>query len=298
MKELLTAAGKQVPLVGLGTFPLQGRELAQIVTQAVEIGYRIFDTSDDYRGETGIGMACRTLLDSHFIKREEMFLQTKISRNGSYKDEPLFAVYFNKYSNFMKRHSVKEVVKEKVGISLRELKTDYLDSLLIHLPYTDYYEEIWEVMVELKKQGVVRYIGVSNFHIEHIEKLKKGGVTPDINQIYISPIGSKQEMVDYAKASGIQLMSYSPLLDIPRGRIDATLLKPIMNKYNKSLAQIILRWNIERGVIPLPKTKNKERLKENIDVFDFFLTEEEVNTISSLNKNYQYLIESKMCPGI
>lgn len=298
MNKLKNANGVVIPYIGLGTFPLQGQMLAEIVKCAVKLGYRIIDTADDYRGETGIGEAIKDMELEGICKREDLFIQTKISDNASHADEPLAGLFFNNYSHFMKRHSVDEIVREKVDNSLRELKTEYIDSLLIHLPYPNYYEDIWETMIDIQKEGKIRYIGVSNFHERHIETLKKHGVIPAINEIYISPIGTKEEQIEYNHNNDIQLMTYSPLKDLAHNRINISVLQPIMDKYQKSLAQVILRWNIDRGCIPLPMTKSPKRLEENINVFDFSFTDKEVETISSLNMDYQYLTESKICPGL
>ena len=154
-------------------------------------------------------------------------------------------------------------------------------------------------MINLKEEGVVRYIGVSNFHERHIDKLiAETGVTPDINEVYVSPIGIKQCLVEYCNNRQILVMPYSPLMDVAYGKISTEKLLPIMDKYKKSLAQVVLRWNLERGCFPLPKTKNPKRLEENFNVFDFSLTPEEVEIISSLNYDNQYLVESKICPGL
>lgn len=296
MGKITTLSGDTLGPTGLGTYPFQGKEMCRLIEEAVADGYRLFDTSDDYRGETGIGMALSRLVKAGKIKREEVFLQTKISSDGSYRDEPLAGMYFNRNSPFMQRHSAEEIVREKVSISLREMKTEYLDSLLIHLPYPDYYNDIYETMVQLKKEGKVRYIGVSNFHPRHMDSLSQ---KPDINQIYISPIGTKEYQLDYARENGIVLMIYSPLMDVAAGRIKAKgAMLDIMHKYRKTLAQVVLRWNVDRGCIPLPRTKNPNRLKENISISDFQLTDEEVQVISSMNYDYQYMAESTMCPGI
>ena len=114
----------------------------------------------------------------------------------------------------------------------------------------------------------------------------------------MSPIGIKQDIVDYCNKHNILVMPYSPLMDVAHGKIPTEKLQPIMSKYKKSLAQIVLRWNVERGCLPLPKTKNPIRLAENFNIFDFSLTEDEVKLISSLNIDNQYLVESKMCPGL
>lgn len=294
-KGITTLSGQPLSLVGLGTFPLQGEAIANNVETAYSLGYNLIDTADDYRGETGIGIAVKR----GTFKREDIFLQTKISNNTAYADEPLAGKFFNTYSRFMSRHSVDEVVREKVATSLRELDTDYLDSVLIHYPYPDYFNDIWQVLINLKKEGVIRYIGCSNFHIRHIKSIyQSSGIMPDINEIYISPIGTKEEDVDYAIKNGIQLMTYSPLMDISRNRIPVEYFSELEKKYNKSLAQIILRWNVDRGCIPLAKSNNSSRLAENISISDFFLSKEEVSYISLLNRDFQILPESRICPGI
>jgi len=299
MISLKNRAGTDIPFVGLGTFPFQGRVMADMVKAAVKIGYRLFDTADDYRGETGIGLAIRELQSEGICNREDLFIQTKISDNNAHADEPLVGVYFNSNNLFMQRHNVEEIVREKVNTSLRELNTNYLDSLLIHYPYPNYMVEIWETMIKLRDEGVVRYIGVSNFHERHIEHLKKEtGIGPQINECYASPIGVKQSLVDFCNDNNCLFATYSPLMDLSSNKIDTDKLNDICKRYKKSAAQIILRWNIERGCLPLPKTKNLKRLEENFNVFDFSLTKLEVDTISQMNYDYQYLVESKICPGL
>ncbi len=298
VKLLKTVSNVTVPPVGLGTFPFQGRKMADIVKTALKNGYRLIDTSDDYRGEHGLGIAIEELHELG-LQREDIFIQTKITDNDSYLDEPLSGLYFNKNSSFMKKHTVEEIVREKVCDSLFEMKTDYLDSLLIHQPYPEYIEEIWNVFISLKKEGIVRYIGVSNFYARHLEQLLGFEEFPEINQIYMSPIGTRQDDVDYCNSHDVLLMTYSPLIDIRTGRIpkSAAIFRDLQNKYNKSLSQIILRWNIDRGSIPMARSSNESRQKENIDILDFSLTNEEIDCISSMNMNYQYLPTSRICPG-
>lgn len=298
MKALRTASNAIVPPVGLGTYPFQGKEIEEIVIRSLEIGYRLIDTSDDYRGEPGIGTAIDELKELG-LKRDDIFLQTKITDDDSYADEILTGMYFNKNSKIMQRHSVEEIVRNKVEKSLYDMHTDYLDSLLIHQPYPDYMVDIWKVLIKLKEERVVRYIGVSNFRERHMEKLiSSTGVCPEINECYASPIGTKQSLVDYCNLHNCLFITYSPLNDVAHNLIPVSDIQPIMDKYQKSLAQIILRWNIERGCLPLPKTKNPKRLVENFNVFDFSLTKDEVETISSMNYDYQYLVESKICAGL
>jgi diketogulonate reductase-like aldo/keto reductase len=294
---LTTVSGGQVPAVGLGTYPLQGRQMANVLIEAVKIGYRLIDTSDDYHGETGIGMGCSELFDKTGLRREDIFLQTKISQDNSYYDEPLDGIWFNPHSYFQQKHTVKEVVRDKVKTSLRELKTDYLDSILIHYPFPGYYEEVWNELVELQKEGVVRYIGVSNFFPKHIEQLKNSNVMPAINELFFSPLCTRNDMLAYFKEHDIQPIVYSSLLGV-RGKIPEAIINPMMAKYNKTFSQIILRWHIDRGCIPLAKSKTPSRLKENFDVFDFHLDEDEINALAALNIDQVILPESQYCPGL
>ena len=294
MYKFKTASGVDVPMIGLGTFPFQGEIMASVLKSAYRIGYRLIDTADDYRGESGIGLA----ISSGVFDRKDIFIQTKISNDTAFADEPLAGCFFTRYSSFMKRHSVSEIVREKVYNSLAEMKTDYLDSLLIHYPYYGYYEDIWAEMIRMRDEGLVRFIGVSNFRERHIEKLKAVGSIPDINELYISPIGTKNELINYCKINEICPMTYSPLMDIAKGRITEPDVCDLMKKYDKTLSQIILRWNVDRGCLPLAKSKNTMRLEENFNIFDFKLESEEVESINKLNQNYQILTESKICPGV
>lgn len=298
MQTLKTANGHDVPMVGFGTFPLQGNQMTSMIIESLKVGFRLIDTADDYRGETGIGGAIKNIKDLTGLDRKDIFIQTKISQDNAHGDEPLEGIWFNNYSKYQKRHTVEEVVREKVSISLRELQTDYIDSLLIHYPFPGFFEEIWEIMMKLQKEGVVRYIGVSNFHISHMKVLASLGKMPDINEIYVSPIGIKTEDFNFAEMNNVQLMTYSPLMDMAARRIDTSTLEPIAEKYGKTIAQVLLRWNIDRGSIPLPKTRNPKRLADNFNVFDFCLTREEIELINSLNYDNQMLVESKQCPGL
>lgn len=298
MKTLMTLNGTAVPLVGLGTFPLQGRQMADTLIEAVRIGYRLVDTSDDYRGETGIGIGCRELFDKTGLRREDIFIQTKISQDNSYLYEPLNGIWFNTDSIFQKRHSVKEIVRDKVRISLRELSTDYIDSLLIHYPFPGFFEEVWNELIELQREGVVRYIGVSNFFPRHIEKLEKSGVIPDINELFFSPKCTRNDMLEYFKEKAIIPICFSSLSGV-KGQIPQNVIGPIMERHQKSFSQIILRWHIDRGCIPLAKSKTPNRLRENFDVFDFKLDESEIMALSSLNEDNQVITpESRYCPGL
>jgi diketogulonate reductase-like aldo/keto reductase len=298
MENIKLCNGIKVPKIGIGTFPLQGDQLINIINEAINLGYRLIDTSDDYKNEEYIGSAVKNLIENRMCERSEIFLQTKISDNASWFGDTLTGKYFCKYSEYMKTTSVYDIVEEKIFNSMKLFQTDYLDCVLIHIPYPDFYIEIWKALEKLYNKGYIRVIGVSNFLEKHIETIKKEcEISPMINQIYISPIGTKEKLIDYCNRNNIQLMTYSPLIDIKyRLHNDKVILK-LCEKYNKSIAQILLRWNIQCGSIPLPKTANEARLKENLNVFDFAITQDDMYLLSGLNYNYQYLPLSRICPN-
>lgn len=294
MIQLETKNGKIVPEIGLGTFGIT----AESVRDAVQIGYRLIDTSDDYANEDMIGQQLQRLYKEGEVKREDLFLQTKISDNASFWNDPLNGVFFWSNSPFMHRHTVEEVIREKLRDSKRKLRTDYLDSVLIHFPYPDYYVEMWEILCKIKDEEHIRYIGVSNFNERHFNALSMNCEVPSINQTYFSPIGSRQALCDYCNNRGIKLMTYSPLKDYSYGYLEHPIIKYMIEKYGRTGAQIVLRWNLERGSIPCPKSNSKRRLQENFDVLKFKMDMNDIEKISSLNYNYQFLPESKNCPGI
>jgi diketogulonate reductase-like aldo/keto reductase len=284
--------------IGIGTFPLQGNEMSEITVKAIEAGYRLIDSSDDYRNEDAIGDGLKKSIAKGLVSRENVFLQAKVSDCDSYLDDFRQNAYFTRNTTWMKSVGTREIVRSKVFNSLKELKTDYIDSVLIHFAYPSFYEEIWEALIELKKDGYISYIGVSNFNIMELETLSRFQEKPQINEIYISPWGGKNELVDYCNINGIQLMTYSPLCVARNPKFNNKFIQKLMVKYSKSRVQIIIRWNIQRGSCPLPKTSNADRLAENINVFDFELTSEEMSLLNQLDFNHQYMPISKECPGI
>lgn len=295
---LTTLSGKKVPLIALGTYPLQGERMASNVYEAIKIGYRLIDTSDDYRNEDGVGLGCERAIFDGIVKREDLFLLTKVSDDGAYSDEYLLGTYFCKQSQFMKRHTVYEVVREKVENSLYELRTDYLDALCVHHAYEGFYEQIWEAMIRLHKEGLVRYIGVSNCGVRHMEVLSHYEFRPQFNESYFSPICTKNEVVKYCHQQGVQLLTYSPLIDIRGNRLTDILFAELAAKYKVSVAQLVLAWNIGIGSIPLPKSQSVRRLQENFDALKVTLSSEDIAKLSLLNYNRQYSAESKTCPGL
>lgn len=298
MNQLTTKSGLTVPAVGLGTFPLKGNEMKKAMLTAIKIGYRLFDSSDDYQNEDGIGSGLVQAISDGLINREDVFLQTKVSDCDSYINDYRQNAYFTRYSTLMHRFSVREIVRSKVHNSLKEMQTSYLDSVLLHFPYPGFYEEMWEALIELKKEGLVRYVGVSNFNVRELESLKKYEIKPQINEIYISPFGTKKDVVDYCNENCIQLMTYSPLGVLKNKVFKNTTISELMKKHGKSMAQIILKWNSQIGSIALPKSSNRERLLENFSLSDFELSPHEMEVLNNLDFGHQYMPISKECPGL
>lgn len=249
--------GLKMPSIGFGTYKSGNDEdTARIVKYALEIGYRQIDTASFYGNEVGVGKGIK---DSG-IKREEIFLVTKLWNDDHGYENTIKA--FNK--------------------SLEKLQVEYIDLYLIHWP-NKLNAETWRAFEYLYKIGKVKAIGVCNFKIGHLEELKATAeIMPMVNQVEIHPLSSKDIMLDYCNKNNIQLVAWSPIM---RGKIFSNeLIIALAEKYKKTIAEIILRWHIQRGVIPIPKSSNEERIKENIDIFDFKISEEDMAIIDSLNE--------------
>lgn len=259
--------GVQIPAVGYGTFRVKDSdELAEKVTLAIKEGYRHIDTAHIYGNEESVGRGIKKAIDEGIVTRDELFVTSKVWNNGLTYDETLAA-----YEE-----------------SLQKLGLDYLDLYIIHWPgQDDRYIEVYKALEELYNNKRVRTIGVSNFHVHHLEKLlKQATIVPAINQIEFQPRLTQVGVREFCKKHGIQVEAWSPLMN---GEIlnDPTLIE-IANQYNKSTAQIILKWDLQNDVITIPKSITPSRIRENIDIFDFTLSKEDLEKISSLNEDFHY----------
>lgn len=251
--------GIRIPSIGFGTYKSGNDEdTAKIVKYALETGYRHIDTASFYGNEVGIGNGIK----SSKVRREDIFLVTKLWNDDHGYEKTLKA--FNK--------------------SLENLQVEYIDLYLIHWP-NRLNAETWRAFEYLYKSGKVKSIGVCNFKIGHLEELKKSTeITPMINQVEVHPQNSKEDMLKYCDKNNIQLVAWSPIM---RGGVFSNeLIIKLSEKYKKTIAQIVLRWHVQRGVIPIPKSSNEERIKENLDIFDFELSSEDMNAINLLNEGY------------
>ena len=249
--------GVKMPSIGFGTYKSgNDEETAKIIKYALEIGYRQIDTASFYGNEVGIGNGIK----ESRINREDIFLVTKLWNDDHGYDKTIEA--FNK--------------------SLERLQVNYIDLYLVHWP-NKLNSETWKAFEYLYKTGKVKAIGVCNFKIGHLEELKKTAeIMPMVNQIEIHPQSSKNDMLSYCEENNIQLVAWSPIM---RGKLFSNnLMIDLTEKYKKTIAQIILRWHVQRGIIPIPKSSNEERIKENLSIFDFELSNNDMRTIDSLNE--------------
>jgi diketogulonate reductase-like aldo/keto reductase len=251
--------GVRMPWMGLGVFKVQeGEEVVQSVKVAIKNGYIHIDTAAIYGNEEGVGQAIK----ESGVPREKLFITTKLWNTEQGYDTTLKAF----------------------ETSLNKLGLDYLDLYLIHWPGKDKYKDTWKAFEKLYKDGRVRAIGVSNFHVHHLEDLLGSAeIKPMVNQVEYHPHLTQKELHAFCKKEGIQLEAWSPL---KRGQLlnEPTLVE-IAQKYNKSVAQVILRWDLQNEVVTIPKSTKEHRIIENSNVFDFELTREDMDRIDGFNQN-------------
>ena len=249
----------KMPSVGFGVFQIpEKEECVRVVKYAIDVGYRLIDTAQAYGNEEAVGEAIR----ESSVPREDLFITTKVwISNAGY-----------------------EKAKKSIEESLNKMKLDYLDLVLIHQPLNDYYGT-YRAMQDLYKEGKIKAIGVSNFYPDRLVDLSLfNEIVPAVNQIEVNPFHQQIEAQRVNEKYGVQLQAWAPFAEGRNGMFTNPELKAIGDKYNKSVAQIILRWLLQRGIIPLSKTVNKERMLQNIDIFNFELNEDDMNKISCLDK--------------
>lgn len=257
--------GVEMPVLGFGVFQVPDlAECERSVLDAIETGYRLIDTAASYGNEEAVGNAIKkSARSAAAIKREELFITTKlwIQSNG-YED-----------------------TKKAFETSLKKLQLDYLDLYLIHQPFGDVYGE-WRAMEELYKEGKVRAIGVSNFQPDRlIDLIIHNEIVPAVNQIETHPFHQQLETQQFLIENNVQIESWGPFAEGKNGLFQNELLASIGRKYGKTIAQVVVRWLTQRGVVAIPKSVRKERMAENFDIFDFQLTAEDMEAIKALDTN-------------
>lgn len=258
--NVLLNDGHQLPMLGFGTYQVRGSKGLDQILSAIHDGYRSLDTATNYDNEGIVGKAIR----QSGIPRSQFFVTSKLPGKYHRYDDALDAI----------------------TESLARMGLDYFDLFLIHwpLPKRDHYVEAWQAMITAQKLGLIHTIGVSNFLPEHLDRLiKETGVTPAVNQIEVHPYWINEDSLKADQNRGIATEAWSPL-----GRGSASLKEPVIQKlakkYNKNTGQIILRWHTQRGIVPLPKSSSLIHQRQNLDIFDFKLTESEIQAINALSK--------------
>lgn len=249
--------GVEMPWLGFGTYKVEdGHSVIASVKEALKTGYVHIDTASYYKNEPGIG----TAIKESGIPRKDLFLTSKVWNSDQGYEKTLKAF----------------------ESSLKKLGTDYLDLYLIHWP-TPLFNETWRALEKLYKDGDLRAIGVSNFTVDHLKGLMASAeIMPMVNQVEFHPMLVQDDLRDFCKNNSIQLEAWSPLM---RGRVfEIPLLKELARKYGKSISQIVLRWDLQMGVVTIPKSTTPSRIKENADIFDFEISDEDMVRIHQLDQ--------------
>lgn len=265
MQQVKLNNGIEMPIEGYGVFQIDPEETEHCVLEALAAGYRSLDTAATYGNEEGVGKAIK----KSGVAREDIFLTSKlwVADQGYEKAKKAF-----------------EKTLEKLG-------TDYLDLYLIHQPLGDYYGS-WRAMEELYKEGKIKAIGVSNFDSTRlVDLIVNNEVVPALNQIELHPFLQQKDAQKVMKEYGVKVESWGPLAEAKHGILEDEMLNKIAAKHNKTVAQVILRWLLEQGIIIIPKSVRKERMEENLNVHDFKLDESDMEKIAELDGKYPRIVD-------
>lgn len=256
-----------MPMEGFGVFQIPEDSCEQVVKDAIDLGYRLIDTASSYQNEKAVGRA----IASCDVPREELFITTKA------------------YIQQMGYKKTKQAFQE----SLDNLGLQYLDLYLIHMPFGDYYGS-WKALEELYREGKVRAIGVCNFLPDRLLDLYYNAeITPQIDQIERHPHYQRKEDLEIMDELKVQPQAWAPFAEGLKGMFDEPILKEIAEKYDKTVAQIILRWNVQQGVIVIPKSVHRERMRENLDIWNFKIEDDDMERIGSLDKNCPSMLDTR-----
>jgi len=259
MKYVTLNNGVKMPILGYGVFQIDDQqECERCVLDAISVGYRSIDTAQAYGNEEAVGIAIKKC----GVPREELFITTKVwISNAGYEN-----------------------AKKSIEESLKKLQLDYLDLLLIHQPFSDYYGT-YRAMEDLYKEGKIKAIGVSNFYPDRlIDLIQFNEVVPAINQVETHPFNQQVKAKEIMKKYGVQIEAWAPFAEGKNDIFTNVTLKAVGDKYNKSIAQVVLRYQIQRDVVVIPKSVSKERMIQNLDVFDFELSKDDMDMIAKLDK--------------
>lgn len=257
MEYVTLSNGVKMPMLGYGVYQVTQEECERCVLDALDAGYRLIDTAQSYFNEEQVGSAIK----KSGVAREDIFLTSK--------------VWVEHYGYDSCRSSVED--------SMRKLQTDYIDLMLLHQPFADYYGA-YRALEDLYEEGKLRAIGISNFYPDRMVDIASfARICPMVNQVETHPLNQQTEAKKWMDKYGVQIEAWAPFGEGRGGLFENKLLKEIGAEYGKTTAQVMLRWNIQRGVVVLPKSTHKERMTENLSVFDFSLTDEDMSKIASLD---------------
>lgn len=267
MKTVKLNNGVEMPMEGFGVFQIPADSCEQVVKDAIDLGYRLIDTASSYQNEEAVGRA----IGSCAVPRDELFITTKA------------------YIQQMGYEKTKQAFQE----SLDNLGLEYLDLYLVHMPFGDYYGS-WRAIEELYKERKIRAIGVCNFLPDRLMDLcYNSEITPQINQIERHPHYQRKEDLEIMHELGVQPQAWAPFAEGLKGMFDEPILKEIAEKNKKTVAQIILHWNVQQGVIVIPKSVHRERMRENLGIWDFKLEDADMERIESLDKNCPSMLDTR-----
>lgn len=268
MQSVTLRNGVEMPVLGYGTFQITDPAVCEkCVSDALELGYRLFDTAASYQNETAVGKAVR----SSGIPRKDLFITTKLWVQDAGYDNTLKAF----------------------DISLKKLGLDYVDLYLIHQPFGDTYGA-WRAMERLYREGVIRAIGVSNFSPDRLVDLcMNQEISPMVNQIEIHPFFQQQEALKVMEEYHVTPEAWGPLSEAQKNIFHDKVLSQIAQKHEKTTAQVILRWHFQRGIVTIPRTIRRERMAENLDIWDFSLTEKEMAAIAGMDIGHSEIIDHR-----
>ena len=273
--------GKQDPInIMFGTGASSAKtfdELYPLIQTVIKCGIFAFDSAPSYRTETVLGLCLNRCMTDFSIKRENLFIQTKIDA--------------------WQMAEGRSAVETYIQNVIRDMGVDYLDALAIHWPVPEYMEQTWKTFVKAKESGCVRYIGICNLRMRQLYKLPLCGVMPDFIQIERHPLRTCKKEVEYCHDKGIEIQAYSPLCKMHKKIAESPALQCIAEKYGRNIGQVVLRWQIDSGVVPIFTSRKIHRIQEYASLNDFSLKPDEMESVDSLNQNYKMYLESFACPG-
>lgn len=277
MTNIKLSNGIEMPPIIMSTNWMDYPTMKEIVSVGLKIGYRAFDTARDYGNEHIVGRVLKECLSEQGLTRRDIFITTKIGNS----------------------QQVLGNIEEQMEISLHNLQTEYVDCWLMHWPYPDYYIHTYHEMEKVYKQGKAHAIGMANYRLRHFRKLWEAGIeiVPHCVQFEHHPLRVAEDIFQFCEEHHIAVQAYSPLCRMIAPIKSSSILSEISRRTGKTIGQIILRWHYQHNSVPCFKSVNYSRLKENFDIWDFELNEDDMRRISSLDEDYKYHLESASCPG-